>query len=251
MGVGELIRNGDLWVAVPIAVLAGLLSFASPCVLPLVPGYLAYVGGFSGEVTDDAAEARRARRRLVLGVALFVLGFTLIFVVIMALAGTVGSWLLEWENLITRLLGVVVIAMGLVFMGSFTLAQKTVRARWQPKTGLLGAPLLGAVFAIGWTPCLGPTLLAIFSLSVQGGSPMRGTVLGFFYCLGLGIPFLLVALGFGWVTSSVKFLRKHIRVVNVIGGLMLVIIGVLMVTGVWSNMMFALQAVMRSYVAPL
>ncbi len=251
MGIGEIIRSGDLWAAALIATLAGLLSFTSPCVLPLVPGYLAYVGGFSGEVSADKAVARKARRRLLLGVSLFVSGFTVIFVIIMTLAGTIGGWLVEWESVITRVLGVVVIAMGLVFVGQFTFLQKTVKSTWQPRTGLLGAPLLGAVFAIGWTPCLGPTLLAISSISLQTGSPARGALLGVFYCLGLGIPFFLVALGFGWVTSSTQFLRRHIRTINIIGGALLVAIGVLMVTGLWTQMMYALQAVMNGYDAPL
>ncbi|MFC4222747.1 cytochrome c biogenesis protein CcdA [Lysinibacter cavernae] len=252
MDVQHLIQDGQLWVAAPIAILAGLVSFASPCVLPLVPGYLAYVGGFTGTVDNEDAKARRAaRRRLLLGVGLFVLGFTVIFVAIMALAGTVGVWFAEWENLITRILGVVVIVMGLVFIGQFSFLQRTMKSTWQPRTGLAGAPLLGAVFAIGWTPCLGPTLVAIFSLSLDAGGAVRGGLLGFFYCLGLGIPFFLVALGFGWVTSSTKFLRKHIRVINIIGGAMLIAIGVLMVSGLWSQIMYALQSVIGSYVTPL
>ncbi|GAA3593793.1 cytochrome c biogenesis protein CcdA [Klugiella xanthotipulae] len=253
MDIQELVYSGQLWAVAPIAMLAGLLSFASPCVLPLVPGYLAYVGGFGtvAEGDEDPRAARRARGRLLLGVAFFVLGFTVVFVMIMVLAGTVGSFLVEWENLITRVMGVIVIIMGLVFVGQFSWMQRTMKSTWQPRTGLIGAPLLGAVFAIGWTPCMGPTLTVIMGLSVQSGSAARAGILGIFYCLGLGIPFLLVALGFGWVSTSTTFLRRHIRAINIVGGAFLVVIGLLMVTGIWSQIMFALAAVMGSYDAPL
>jgi cytochrome c-type biogenesis protein len=187
----------------------------------------------------------------VLGVSLFVAGFSLIFVLFMVLASSVGIWLVQYQDLITRIMGVVVIVMGLVFVGLFRPLQQTKKLSLAPKVGLAGAPVLGAGFAVGWTPCLGPTLIAISSLSLQSGSLTRGALLGLAYCVGLGIPFVLVAIGFGWVSTSTNFLRRHIRTINIIGGSVLVLIGVLMVTGIWNQMMYSLQAVMNAYVTPL
>lgn len=266
MNIGDLVADGQLLVAMFIALAAGMVSFASPCVLPLVPGYLAYIGGLAGideaqtspsgspghtQVRVEPSTARRVRRRLVLGVSLFVLGFSVVFVAFMSLAGSVGGWLLQYRELITAVMGVVVIVMGLVFVGLFRPLQQTRKLSIAPKVGLIGAPLLGAGFAIGWTPCLGPTLIAISSLSLQTGSVARGALLGLVYCIGLGVPFILVALGFGWVAQSTAFLRRHIRTINIVGGAVLIIIGVLMVTGLWNQLMLSLQAVMNSYVIPL
>lgn len=266
MDIGDLVADGQLLVAMCIALAAGVVSFASPCVLPLVPGYLAYIGGLAGideaqtspsgilghtQVRVEPSTAWRVRRRLVLGVSLFVLGFSVVFVAFMSLAGSVGGWLLQYRELITAVMGVVVIVMGLVFVGLFRPLQQTRKLSIAPKVGLIGAPLLGAGFAIGWTPCLGPTLIAISSLSLQTGSVARGALLGLVYCIGLGVPFILVALGFGWVAQSTAFLRRHIRTINIVGGAVLIIIGVLMVTGLWNQLMLSLQAVMNSYVIPL
>ncbi|WP_350347970.1 cytochrome c biogenesis protein CcdA [Agromyces sp. G08B096] len=243
MGPGDLVFSGQLVVAIPIALAAGLISFLSPCVLPLVPGYLGYLGGF----TDASAEAsveRRNRRRLLLGVALFVAGFTAVFLVYAVLAGAAGAWLRAWQDPITRVLGVVLIVMGLVFVGQFTFLQRQLKPSWRPATGLAGAPLLGIVFGLGWTPCIGPALAAVLSLSLNAESAWRGAVLGLAYCIGLGIPFLLVAFGFGWVTGSMAFLRRHIRTINLIGGGLLIVIGIVMVSGLWTAWMTQLQGVM-------
>nr|WP_221420879.1 cytochrome c biogenesis protein CcdA [Conyzicola lurida] len=229
----------------PIALLAGLLSFLSPCILPLVPGYLGYVGGLSG------TGGKRDRSRLVLGVSLFILGFTLVFVATNAAFGALGTWLYIYGDTITRFAGVLVILLGLVFIGQFTFMQRTVKPKWMPATGLAGAPLLGILFGLGWTPCLGPTLAAITTISLTSGSAWQGVILGLVYSLGLGIPFLLVAFGFGWVATSVSWVKKHIRLVNIVGGSMLVIIGVLMVTGLWSIWMSQLGAVINVFVTPL
>ncbi|MFK4731314.1 cytochrome c biogenesis CcdA family protein [Agromyces mediolanus] len=243
MTPGELVFSGQLLVAIPIAMAAGVISFLSPCVLPLVPGYLGYLGGFTDASADAVAE-RRNRRRLLLGVLLFIAGFTVVFLVYTSLAGAAGAWLRAWQDPITRVLGVVMIVMGLVFVGQFTFLQRQLKPSWRPATGLAGAPLLGVVFGIGWTPCIGPALAAVLSLSLNAESVWRGALLGLAYCIGLGIPFLLVALGFGWATGALAFLRRHIRTINLIGGGLLILIGVIMVSGLWTAWMSDLQGVM-------
>jgi cytochrome c-type biogenesis protein len=192
--------------------------------------------------------AKRDRSRVLTGVALFVLGFAVVFIAYGAAFGALGLWLVRWQEVVIRVLGVLVILMGLVFIGQFSFLQRTIKPTLRPATGLIGAPLLGIVFGLGWTPCIGPTLAAISALSVGSGSPWRGALLGLFYCIGLGIPFLLVALGFDWVAGSVAFLKRHIRVINIIGGVLLVVIGVLMATGLWTAMMSQFLGVISGFV---
>jgi len=247
MGVGEVVLNGQLLAAMPIALAAGLVSFLSPCVLPLVPGYLGYLGGFT-DASADASVEKRNRRRLLVGVLLFVAGFTLVFVTFNLVAGVAGSWLLRYSDVIVRIAGALLIVMGLVFIGQFSFMQRTIKPSWRPATGLAGAPLLGIVFGIGWTPCIGPTLAVVLALSADSASAGRGVLLGLVYCIGLGIPFLLVAAGFSWVTGSLAFLRRHIRAINIAGGVLLIVIGVLMVSGIWSIWMYELQAVITGFV---
>ncbi len=251
MGLEETVAGGGLLLASLIALAAGLVSFLSPCVLPLIPGYLAYVSGIADAnasvAANPAAAKRIERRRMVFGSVLFVLGFTVVFLVLNILMGSVGLWLWEWQDVIVRVMGGVLILMGLVFMGAFSKLQGTTRLKLKPRVGLIGAPLLGVVFAIGWAPCMGPTLGVVMSLSLQAGSLGRASVLALAYCVGLGLPFVLAAFGFGWMTQTMAFFKRHIRVVNLIGGGLLILIGLLMVTGIWSQIMFSLQAVMANF----
>jgi|TARA_R110002020_G_scaffold3242_7_gene14730 cytochrome c-type biogenesis protein len=252
---GQLVFDGALWVAIPIAVLAGLVSFVSPCVLPLVPGYLGYLGGTSvgdgGAADTNQRTATADRARMIVGVGLFIAGFTVVFVSVTILGGTFGYLLLQYANVLTRIFGVVVIALGLVFIGFFGIAQRTLRPRVQGRAGLIGAPLLGFALGVGWTPCIGPTLAAILSMSWNLGDPARAGLLGLAYSMGLGIPFLLLALGWGWASRSVSILRRHIRVLNIVGGALLVVLGLLMVTGLWTALMSTLQQVVINVPAPL
>ena len=243
--IGQLVLSGSLALALPIALLAGLISFASPCVLPLVPSYLAYVGGFVGE------GEKPDRRRLVLGAALFVLGFSLVFVAFGILFGTVGLLVKAYLDVVLRVAGVIVIVMGFVFIGQVTFLQRTIRPGWRVATGLGGAPVLGIVFGLGWAPCIGPTLIAVYAIALDGSDPLRGALLGLAFCFGLGIPFLLVALGFGWVTGSVAWLKRNIRVINIVGGAMLIAIGLLMVSGLWRVFISNLGSVIGGFNTPL
>ncbi len=253
MNTDAIIGSGALWLAIPVAMLAGLVSFLSPCVLPLVPGYLGFLGGAvaprAKDGTTDAAAP--GRRQLVLGVLLFILGFSLVFVLITALGGTAGAFFLRWGDVVTRILGVVIILMGLVFLGLFRFAQREFRFHVDSRAGIIGAPLLGVALGIGWAPCMGPTLAAIIALSFNAGDPVRAGFLGLAYSLGLGIPFLLVALGFGWAAKTIGFLRRHIRIVNIVGGILLIALGILMVTGLWTDIMSRLTAVIGSVFLPL
>jgi cytochrome c-type biogenesis protein len=243
MNIGEIVFGGSLWLAVPLSLLAGLVSFASPCVLPLVPGYLGIVGG--------QADGRRRVARSVLGAALFVLGFSVVFVAFGIAFGAAGFALKPWIDLVTRIMGALIIVLGLVFVGFFRLFQRTAKINLAPRVGLAGAPLLGVVFGLGWTPCIGPTLAAIFSLSLDAATPARGALLGVAYCIGLGLPFVLLAAGFQWASSSLTFLRRHIRAINIAGGVLLILIGVLMVTGLWNLIIVNTQAMIGEYVTAL
>jgi len=250
--VSDVVFSGALWLAIPIAMLAGLVSFLSPCVLPLVPGYLGFLGGASGGAGSRSGRpTRTGRGRLLLGVVLFIAGFTVVFVAMGVLAGTLGRFFLQYGEVLTRVLGVVVIIMGLVFLGLFGFAQRTMKPEVRSGLGLIGAPLLGIAMGIGWAPCIGPTYTAILSISLTQADPGRAVLLAVAYSLGLGIPFLLLAVGFGWATRSVAFLRRHIRTVNIIGGVLLVVLGILMVTGVWTAVMSQLTGVIGSVELPL
>ena len=237
MSIAEIVLNGALITAIPLALLAGLVSFASPCVLPLVPGYLGYVGGMSA-----------TKSRMVTGSVLFVAGFAVVFVGFGSFFGAAGAFLASgnlWLNLIA---GTLVIILGLALMGNFGFFQKTIKPSFRPKVGLAGAPLLGMVFAVGWSPCIGPTLAAVLTLAGQSGSAERGGILAFSYALGLGIPFILLAAGFSWATRSVEIIRKNIRAVNIFGGLLLVLLGLLIATGIWDQIVNWMQGWISDFV---
>lgn len=250
MNPNPVVLDGALWLAVPIAMLAGLVSFLSPCVLPLVPGYLGFLGGAVGQ-RASGGEARSGRARLVGGVLLFVAGFTVVFVAMGVLAGTLGRVLLQYQDVLTRVLGVVVIVLGLVFIGVFGFAQRTLKPQVRGNLGLIGAPLLGVAMGIGWAPCIGPTYTAILSIAYAQADVGRAVLLAVAYSLGLGIPFLLIALGFGWASRSFAFFRRHVRVINIIGGVLLIALGVLMATGVWTTLMSRLTGVIAGVELPL
>ena len=235
-GVGDAFASaagGSLLLAAPVAALAGLISFASPCCLPLVPGYLSYVTGLSGATADETAA--RSRRTVLAGALLFVLGFSAVFVASGALFGALGDSLLRHSSILTRIFGVMSILMGVAFLGVIPMANRQAKLRFQPRMGVAGAPLLGVVFGLGWTPCLGPTLAVIQTLAFNEGTAARGALLTFIYSLGLGIPFIALALGFSKATRAVGFFRRHARAVTRIGGGLLILVGTLLVTGAWDT----------------
>ncbi|MFD0685770.1 cytochrome c biogenesis CcdA family protein [Actinomadura fibrosa] len=237
MDTAGTVTSGSLLAAAPLAALAGLVSFASPCVLPLVPGYLSYVTGMTGA---DLAEQRRGR--LLAGVALFVAGFTAVFVSYGVLFGGLGRWLLEYQDPITRVLGAVTIVFGLAFMGLVPGLQRTVKSGRLPAAGLAGAPLLGVLFGLGWTPCIGPTLGAVQSLAITEASAGRGALLSLAYCAGLGLPFLATALAYRRALGAFGAVKRHYPLVMRIGGGMLVALGVLLVSGLWGDLTIELKS---------
>jgi cytochrome c-type biogenesis protein len=232
----ETVSSGSLFLAALFALTAGVVSFASPCVLPLVPAYVSYTTGLIGV---DLAEARRGR--MLLGTGLFVAGFTAVFVSYGALFGQFGSLLREHADSITKVLGVLTIVFGLAFMGFIPWLNRTWQPTKQTSLGLLGAPLLGVMFGIGWTPCIGPTLAAVQTLAIESGSALRGAMLAAVYCIGLGLPFLLVAVAFRKAFGAIAWMKRHYIVLIRIGGGTLVLLGVLMVTGTWQDIAIDLR----------
>lgn len=238
--------SGALLIALPIAFLAGLASFFSPCMMPLLPGYVSYVSGLSAA---DLADAKRGR--MLLGASLFVLGFSAMFVSYGLAFGAVGFRLLQYQHTLNVILGLVMIAMGVMFMGYVPFAQRQLRVRAFPGVGLGAAPLLGVLFGLGWTPCLGPTLTAVLSLSMSEASASRGSILTAMYCLGLGLPFIIAAVAYRRMLGAIKWVQRHHTTVNRVGGALMIGVGILLLTGLWQDLISQLQQYTSSYTAPI
>jgi len=236
----ETAFSGSLVLAIPVALVAGLVSFFSPCVIPLLPGYLSYATGLSGaDLANGVAGSRRGR--MLLGSVLFVLGFSAVFVILGTLSGAAGAWLVTWRDQLTLVLGILTIVLGLAFAGWLPFMQRDWRVHSIPAVGLAAAPVLGFLFGLGWTPCIGPTLTAITSLSFTESTAGRGALLSAVYALGLGLPFILAGLAYEKALSAIGFVRRHQVWVMRAGGLMLVAVGVLLVTGWWDQAVNWLQ----------
>jgi cytochrome c-type biogenesis protein len=249
-GITGLVSAGPLLLAIPVAAAAGAVTFLSPCVLPLVPGYLSYVTGMSGASVDagrvmPAGQPERpSRSRAVAGTALFVLGFSALFATYGVAFGGIGLTLRAHQRGLTEVLGVLLIALGLLFAGAFDrfgFSARVVKPTVRPRAGLASAPLLGVLFGLGWTPCIGPTLSAVLALGLTTGTAGRSALLAFVYGLGIGIPFLIVAFAVDRGIAMFGFARRHARLIMRIGGLLLIAVGVLEVTGAWSTALTWLQ----------
>jgi cytochrome c-type biogenesis protein len=227
--------SGFLLTAFPIAILAGLISFLSPCVLPLVPGYLSFAAGYS-----------KAKGRVFLGSILFVLGFSVLFISYGALFGGIGARISTNEEVITRVLGVVTIFLGLIFLGRFPMAP-TFSPKMSTNGGLIGAPLLGFLFGIGWTPCIGPALATVQTLAFQESSAARGAILSFGYCIGLGAPFIASGLYLDKSARLRKFLTKRGDLITKIGGTLLILIGIAQVLGIWTDLMISMRSLITDF----
>ena len=266
MSAVDTVTSGSLLLAAPIAFAAGVVSFLSPCVLPLVPGYLSFITGLTGAElageepanastasagapagatavkVHDAEALVRTKGRVLLGSLLFVLGFTFVFVSYGALFGALGQALVQYQQTISKVLGLLVIVMGLAFLGLVPGFQREFRVHKLPTIGLWGAPVLGVLFGLGWTPCIGPTLGAVQTLAFTEASAARGALLSFFYCLGLGLPFIIVGLLFRRAMGTIGWVRRHSLLVMRIGGAMLVAIGFLLITGLWDDLTIGLRS---------
>jgi cytochrome c-type biogenesis protein len=227
--------SGFLLIAFPISILAGIISFLSPCVLPLVPGYLSFAAGYS-----------KAKGRVFIGSLLFVLGFSVLFISYGALFGGIGSRISTNEEAITRVLGVITILLGLIFMGRFPM-MRTFSPKVATNGGLIGAPLLGFLFGIGWTPCIGPALATVQTLAFQESSAVRGAILSFGYCIGLGAPFIASGLYLDKSASLRRYLTKRGDLISKIGGALLILIGIAQLLGIWTDLMISLRSMITEF----
>lgn len=239
MNATAIAASGPLLLASGLALLAGMISFASPCVVPLVPGYLAYLAALVGADapavgTDE--DPKRGRWRVIGAVSLFILGFTVVFAIGVGSLVWLSDQLLINQDLLQRVGGLVMILMALVFVGFIPGMQRDIRIHRVPRGGVVSAPIMGAIFALGWTPCVGPTLSGVLSVAAAtGGSAARGLLLVIVYCIGLGVPFLLIALGARWAVRATGWLRRNGRKVQIFGGILMFAVGVLLVTGLWGE----------------
>jgi cytochrome c-type biogenesis protein len=224
------ISQGSLLIASLVALLAGVVSFLSPCVLPLVPGYLSFITGFGINNKNKIIKSKA-----LLATSLFILGFTFVFVCIGMFFGTLGGWFLENGKNIERIMGFFIVLMGLSYLGIGKLFNREYKFHPPIKPGLIGAPFLGAVFAIGWTPCIGPTLAAVQALAFNQASIGRGAILSTFYGLGLGLPFLVITLIIEKSINSIRWLRTKQKTFINFGGVLLILVGLLLATGLWND----------------
>ena len=245
MDIARTVFDGSLLLAVPIAIAAGFLSFVSPCVLPLVPGYFSYITGLSHTEIQEADATLRGRSRILIGTVGFVGGFSFLFVSYGLLFGQLGNWFLRNERPFSIGLGLLVIVLGAGYLGWVPAMQQDLRLRVRIRDGVWTAPLLGFLFGLGWAPCVGPTLAAVQTLAFTEANALRGAILAFAYCIGLGLPFVLIALAYRKSLIATRFLRKHSRLITRIGGAFLVLIGFALVSGLWSEV----TAMLRQWAA--